>query len=181
VGGEARIVALNGALGYGGDAMSTEAQFEELGTLYRRLAAKHGLDFEEVTTPAKALTDEEIEKIEELTGCKFPPLARAFYKSELARRSPGGVPPFREFYATGEDLLAQCQELREAKDKYDWDHVPLIPVTAEEDFLACTADGDVLRFCGNEGNTDPEDGVENLEQFFAFLISEARNAVESDE
>ena len=160
--------------------MNTDATFEELGRLYRRLPAKHELDFEEITTPATAVTDDELRQVEELTGCTLPPLARAFYKSEVARRSPAGVPPFRGFYSTGEELIARCQELRDAKEEYGWDHPPLIPLTAEEDFLACTEDGEVVRFCGNEGNTDPEDGVSNLEQFFAFLTEEAKRALEAD-
>ncbi|MCU0656515.1 MAG: hypothetical protein MUF64_15075 [Polyangiaceae bacterium] len=156
---------------------SLEQRFEALGALYRQLAAKHGLDFEKDVPAASPLTDEEIAQVEVVTGCAMPPLARAFYRSVSARRSPGGARPFREFFLTGEELLAKCQELAEAKKEYDWEHDPCIPLTAEEDFLVCTAEGEVLRFCNNEGSMDPEDEVENMEQFFEFLVKEAQDAL----
>jgi hypothetical protein len=160
--------------------MSTESMFEKLGTLYRSLSTKHDGDFDADAAPAQALTDDEIARVEELTGCPMPPLARAFYQSEVARRSHAGVPPFRDFYRTGEDLIARCKELQEAKEEYDWEHPPVIPLTAEEDFLVCAEDGSVFRFDGTEGSTDSDGDVENLEQLVPYLISEATRALEEE-
>ena len=82
-------------------------------------------------------------------GCTLPPLARVFYQTPGARPAFGGAPIFFETHGTGASLYDACKSLVDAKEEYDGDHPPLFPLSAEEDFVACLADGSVVRFCRN--------------------------------
>ena len=55
-------------------------------------------------------------------------------------------------------LSPENREVAPAPEEYDWELPALVALSSEEDFLAVTDDGDVVRVGGNEVNIETRHG-----------------------
>jgi hypothetical protein len=120
------------------------------------------------------LSEENVAALEALVGFSFPKLLREL----LATR--GAVPEFSVavpgvFEWSGSGIFEKNKEVAAAREEYDWDLPPLVAITADEDFLAVTEEGDVVRVSSNEGLVEKTYGTldEWLDRYCGFVEKKA--------
>lgn len=124
------------------------------------------------------LADSNVGELESLAGFTFSPLLRSLFQTKDAMitlpRGVHGVSDWTMGYA-----LEKNRDFARAREEYGWELPKMVAITWDEDFLAVTEKGKVVRVCNNEGNIDNQLGT--LESWLAgYTAAVQRYAADPD-
>lgn len=170
----------------------SESPLAQLVAAHERLAAANDQKLEPMTTEDLAdfadrgwvrfpLSAAHVKELEDLTGFSFSPLLRGLLETRAAMPR-ASVDVFGIDSWCAESIFEKNKDVASAREEYDWDLPKLVAITSDEDFLAVTEDGNVVRVCSNEGNIEVDHGpLDRWLVRYAHAVEKKADGAESDE
>jgi len=118
--------------------------------------------------PPPPFTADDLRAIEDVAGVKIPGALAELWTTPKAVPWFGvGVDDYliSEWLETPAAVIEKIRDFRKAREEYDWDLPDLLPIGADEDYVAVLEGGKVAQICNNEGNFEDEEpmGVTTVE------------------
>jgi hypothetical protein len=120
------------------------------------------------------LSEPDLAKLEELAQFSFSPTLRGLFQTKGAMPS-FSVDVFGVAEWAKESAIEKNRDLAGAREQYEWELPKFVAITSDEDFLAVTEDGRVVRVCSNEGNIEVDHGHLDgwLSRYAAAVLAKA--------